>query len=130
MILAANHPLAPSWHALLQTVGTDLRPGAAPWQLHLFGSRPNQLHNLPHTTGPMVYAVPAGNGWYYVGQTRDPLRIRMGRHLGDPERASLWGAVMTIMLPPTVSADRLDELERAGQQLLRPRMGSRWPAPR
>jgi hypothetical protein len=128
MILRSDHPLAPDWDEMLHQVGTDLRLDATPWQIHPFSPAPNRLREVPGMLGPLVYAVPNGTGWYYVGQTRQFLRQRMTTHLLDPDRAARWPGVMTIALLPEISANRLDELEHIARQRLRPRMGSRWPA--
>jgi hypothetical protein len=128
MILRSDHPLAPDWDEMLRLVGTDLRPDAMPWQIHLFNAAPSRLREVPGVPGPLVYAVPNGNGWHYVGQTRQSLRQRMTTHLRDPDRAARWAGVMAIALLPEISVNRLDELEHIARNLLRPRMGSRWPA--
>lgn len=126
MMLPEAHPLAPAWAKLIDFAGSDVRPGAHPWQLYEFAPAPNQLRGLPTITGPMIYAVPEGATWFYVGQTRKLLATRLGQHLSDPYRASLWPAVMAIQLHADVTAMRLDELEHAGRDILKPVMGSRW----
>ncbi|GLY31507.1 hypothetical protein [Kineosporia sp. NBRC 101731] len=126
MILKAEHPLAFSWRALLEVAGEDLHPEAKPWQLYPIGLAPQALVNVPHTSMPLIYAVP-GNGWTYVGQTRQTLRARLAGHLRNPLKARTWAAIMVVELQPDISAARLDELESSGHHLLRPRTGERWP---
>lgn len=125
-MLPEAHPLGLAWAKLIDFAGSDVRPGAHPWQLYEFAPAPNRPRGLPTLTGPMIYAVPEGAGWFYVGQTRKALAARLRQHLSDPYRASLWPAVMAIPLHSDVTAMRLDELEHAGSDILKPVMGSRW----
>lgn len=128
MNLPETHPLAAAWTALVTEAATDLLEDAEPWRLHEFGQAPLQLSTIPNLLGPKIYAVPEGLTWFYVGQTRQPLRERLAAHLRRPERRHQWPAVMVLVLRDDISASRLDQLENIGRVILRPRMGSRWPA--
>ncbi|MGV9764751.1 hypothetical protein [Micromonospora tulbaghiae] len=123
--------MAVDWRQLIREVGTDLRADTDPWRIYPIRHGSDPLREIPSwEDGPRVYAVPEGNSWYYVGQTRQRLRIRLSGHLKDIERATRWAAVITISLNPEISADRLDALEGAARNALRPSMGSRWPGSR
>lgn len=127
MNLSETHPLAPSWAELVKQTAPDLRTGASPWRLYKFGVPPLPLRTVPALPGPMIYAIPEGTSWYYVGQTGDPLRKRLAGHLREPDRRQLWAAVMALELRTDISAARLKQLESLGKEILQPRMGSRWP---
>jgi hypothetical protein len=78
--------------------------------------------------GPLIYAIPHGSGWLYVGQTRQLLVSRLTQHLRKADKASRWANVMVLPLEAAVTDAQLGMLERTGRVVLRPAMGLRWPA--
>lgn len=128
MKLPDTHPLAPAWAALVAAAGTDLRPDAQPWEVYELLPPPKPWRAVPPLPGPKIYAVPEGLGWYYAGQTRQPLPARLADHLRRRDRRLAWPGVMALRLRDEVSANRLDQLENTARVVLRPTMGSRWPS--
>ncbi|MDR7324608.1 MULTISPECIES: GIY-YIG nuclease family protein [Catenuloplanes] len=75
----------------------------------------------------MIYAIPEGSGWLYVGQTRQPLGSRLAQHFRESGKSKRWANVMTLHLGSAATDAQLDTLEGTGRMVLRPATGRRWP---
>ncbi len=120
-----------AWGHLLGEAGPLLRPGIDPWRVHPIDLRAGVLPpSLPD--GPAVYGALGWGCWQYAGQTVTEMVSRLRGHRCDGNAArreakhSQWAYVAVLPLVDTATPADIGRLERAAQQFLRPRMGSRW----
>jgi|GEM_PF-5443461 len=121
------------WSLFLGEVDEVLDPAWDPWQTYpLDLAAPSGLPDLGR--GPAVYACLGHGAWQYVGQTSQPVAARLRGHGSDGNAArraakrTTWRSICVAVLDPRFGAE-LDRVERLAHDVLRPRMGSRWPAP-
>lgn len=114
-----------SWQNVAESAALSRRAGSCS-ESRLFKIENGVLTNCSEE-GPLVYVVLGHQVVQYVGQTRQPLSVRIGNHLRNPAKAQNWSHVAAITLDYDTSAARVDEIERRARDMLRPRMGSSWP---
>lgn len=128
--LSRRSPLGVRWSWLVEEADPYLRP-VDPWRLY-----PVDLGAMDLPTellgGPAIYGALGGDSWQYCGQTLQPLHIRLAGHARDGDsirraaKAARWVSVAVLPLVEQTPGNEVRRLERKGQELLRPRMGSRW----
>lgn len=132
--LRRSDALGVRWGWLLDEAAGHVRPGVDPWLLHLLSLAARRIPtDLPQ--GPAIYGAVGYGEWQYAGQTLQTVARRMKGHATDSDRArrylkaASWHAVAAIPLLADTPPGVINRLERAAQELLRPRMGTRWPRP-
>ena len=131
--LARTSSVGLRWGLFLGEIGEVLDPTWDPWRTYPLDLEARSgLPDFGH--GPAIYACLGHGAWQYVGQTSQPVAARLRGHGNDGNavrraaKRTTWGSVCVAVLDPRCAAE-MDRVERLAHDVLRPRMGSRWPAP-